>query len=116
MTHDSDRTEPPISNEELYVQTQKIGLLIYASMAMVTAAASYAAFATGTARGELLGVALLCATGWLMFKTLAKGYDGRANTVYNLIPGLSVDETLEEQSDRLTGAARADGSGGDGDE
>jgi hypothetical protein len=106
---DSDKTTAPVSNEELYVQTQKLGLLIYASLAMVMAAGSYAAFATETQSGATLGVALLCGTGWVFFSSIAKGFNGRANTLYNAIPSLSTDETVEELDDRLTSSARTDG-------
>jgi len=106
---DDDRIEAPVTNEELYVELQKIGILVYLSTALVCFAGAYVAFSTHTTTGVIFGGSLVLGTAWILFRGFSMWYDGRANTVYNALPWASVDEPVTELEDRLTASTRADG-------
>jgi hypothetical protein len=112
MTHDSDRTERPISNEELYVKLGQLERLI-----MLAIAGFFAGLAWLARSGDAITQWMLIVTSVLLLSLYhATVAHGLASRFWSLVTGVDFDETYDEQEERLTGAVRTDGSGGDNDE
>jgi len=109
MTHDSDRTEAPVTNEELYVKLGALERLI-----MLALTGFFAGLAWLARSGDAITTWFLLVTSVLLLTLYhATVSNGLASRFWSLVTGVDFDETYDEQEERLTGAARTDGSGGD---
>lgn len=111
--NDDDRTTAPVSNEELYVQIQKLKLLFVLTCACFLAGLAYVSIATDTAVSSAITPVLVVFA--LLYFGLYLAFDERGvlTRLYGLVPGIDTDETVDELEDRLTTEAsvRADGRG-----
>lgn len=104
---DDDRTEPPISNEELYV---RLGQLM--NLVVLVTAGLFAGLAWLAAGTSPIGVSLLLAVYAAFFLIVYYGVRSRngCTRLLNLLPwGDGIGETLDEEEARLTDAAATDG-------
>lgn len=110
---DSDRTEAPVSNEELYCQLREVKLNQHLTMSMALVAAAIVLVAM-----DATVFALVSLLGGVLFLAMAIGLRSR-NRFTGLVEFFDgydeFEETIDESRERLTDAARTDGGGG-GDE
>jgi hypothetical protein len=105
---DTDKTEAPVTNEELYVEIQSV----YRTIVLALAGVFATSMGLASALDDLLLTAitavgaislLLLHTAWGSRNILTSGFEWLVNEEV---------ETIDELDARLTDGARADGSGG----
>lgn len=107
------KRDPPISNEELYLELKETKYNQRLVMGLMLGAAGLVGVGVNDPRVVLIGF-----SGMVLYAAVALGTLRRSRLTWlaSLFEDDDIDETIEEARGRLTDSARTDGRGTGGDE